>query len=396
MNKRFVYLLIAAIAAIILIMTGIIISQKPVEEGAERKPVEEVEQELVKPPLPDVPVVSVPEVKAPAVIEKKISRLEFQKGISYVAWTKEGYRNINSIKSMQQLAGMGVEWVCLVSTWFQDRCESTKIYRLNEKTPSDESIIFAIEKLHELNIKVMLKPHLDVIESGGKWRGEIGCDNPVDWQAWFSGYSDFVLHYARIAEQQDVEMFCIGTELTNASVSQPALWRGLIKKVRGIYAGQLTYAANWYEEFDAITFWDALDYAGIDAYFPLSGSAEPTKEELLQIWQDWLNMLRPWQKRINKPVIFAEIGYKSSAGANEEPWKHLPSGEVDLQLQADCYEALLETFYEEPWFYGIYWWYWGVNPNMGGEFHRGFTPQNKSAQEIIELWYNKPVGQKAY
>ncbi len=382
MNKK--VLLIAAVVAVVLTIVGIVVLQKPLK------------QEAVKPPVAARPTLSAPEVKAPAVVEKKISQFEFQKGVSLVAWTKEGYRNVNSAKSMERLVPLGVEWVCLVSTWFQDRCESTKIYPLKEKTPSDESILFAIEKLHDLNLKVMLKPHLDVIESGGKWRGEIGCDNPADWQAWFSSYTDFILHYARMAEQKNVQMFCIGTELTNATISQPALWRDLIRKVREIYAGQITYAANWYEGYDYITFWDALDYAGVDAYFPLVGPAEPTKEQLVQIWKDWLEMLKVWQKQIDKPVIFTEIGYKSSAEANDEPWKHLPAGRVDLQLQADCYEALLETFYDEPWFYGIYWWYWGVNPNMGGKFHRGFTPQNKLAQEVIRQWYRKAVPQKAY
>ena len=324
------------------------------------------------------------------------ARLEFQKGISYVAWTKQGYSNMHSIKSMEELVSLGVEWVCLVATWYQDRCHSTKIYPLNEKTPSDQSLIYAIRELHDLNLKVMLKPHLDLIESDGKWRGEIQCTTPADWRAWFASYADFILRYARLAEQENVELFCIGTELSNAAVSQPARWRDLIKKVRRVFKGQLTYAANWYEEYEYIEFWDALDYAGIDPYFPLVGSLRPTVEELKEAWEDWLGVIEDWQKEIDKPVIFTEIGYKSSLGAVDEPWQHSPIGGVDLQLQADCYEALLATFWDKPWFYGAYWWYWGVNPKMGGRFHRGFTPQNKIAEEVLRQWYEKPIPQKAY
>lgn len=348
----------------------------------------------VKPPVE--PVEPVAPIEVPAVVQKEFPRLEFQKGICYVAWTKEGYHNVNSIKAMEELVSLGVEWVCLVTTWYQDRIDSTKVYFLNEKTPSDESLLFAIRKLHDLGLKVMLKPHLDLIDSQGKWRGEIGCANLADWQAWFTSYADFILHYARLAEQENAELFCVGTELTNATLSQPELWRQLIKQVREVYKGQLTYAANWYEEFNNIEFWDELDYAGVDPYFPLVCSSQPTKEELIEVWKDWLEIIKIWQKEIDKPVIFAEIGYKSSAGANEESWQHSPVGKVDLQLQADCYEALLASFYDEPWFYGVYWWYWGANPRMGGKFHRGFTPQNKHAQEVIRQWYKKSVPQKTY
>ena len=243
----------------------------------------------------------------------------------------------------------------------------------------------------------MFKPHLDIVKSEGKWRGEIGPDNPSDWQLWFDGYAAFILHYADIAAKENVELFCIGTELTNATASQPERWRDLIKKVREVYKGQLTYAANWDKEFKQISFWDALDYAGIDPYFPLVTSTKPKVEELKSAWQDWVKIIEEWQQAINKPVIFTEIGYKSSRDAADEPWQHAAIGELDLELQVNLYKALLESFWDKPWFYGAYWWYWGVNPRMGGELNRGFTPQNKPAQEVLKEWYsNKPISEKAY
>ena len=53
------------------------------------------------------------------------------------------------------------------------------------------------------------------------------------------------------------------------------------------------------------------------------------------------------------------------------------------------YQALLETFWTQPWFAGIYWWHWGTHEKMGGANHRGFTPQNKPAQELVAAWYRK-------
>ena len=322
---------------------------------------------------------------------------EFQKAITYVAWTEEGYYNPNSVKSIERLASIGVNWAAVITTWYQDRCESTEIYALDEKTPSEQGLRFAIRKMHELGIKVMLKPHLELIKCDGKWRGDIGGEDDSGWQAWFASYTDFILRHAKIAQEENVELFCVGTELSKASISRPEMWRELIGKVRSVYQGPLTYAANWFEEFNQITFWDALDYAGLEPYFPLVGSLRPTVEELKQAWSDWVEIIEFWQRDIDKPVIFTEVGYKSLLGAMDEPWQHSPLGEVDLELQANCYQALLETFWDKPWFYGVYWWYWGAHPKMGGGFHRGFTPQNKPAEEVLKEWYTqKAIPAKQY
>jgi len=271
-----------------------------------------------------------------------------------------------------------------------------EIYTDKSKTPSDESLAAVIRKLHEMKIKVMLKPHLDLVDAQGKWRGDIGFENDSDWQTWFENYSAFIMRYANICAQEDVELFCIGTELGQATVSQPERWRELIKQIRGVYPGQLTYAANWSNEYDLITFWDALDYAGIDPYFPLVCTLSPKTEELKSAWIDWLKPIEEWQKKINKPVLFTEIGYKSSKDATDEPWQHIAVGDVDLEVQANCYQAALESFWDKPWFYGIYWWYWGVSPRMGGTLNRGFTLQNKPSSDVVKEWYKKPVSAKAY
>jgi len=339
----------------------------------------------VKPEIPPMPAV-------PRITFKP----EFQKGMTLVAWTEGGYSNTNSVKAMEQLVSLGVDWVCLVPTWYQQGFNSTQIFSLKEKTTSDESLTFAIKKLHELKIKVMLKPHLDLVKSEGKWRGDIGFSDPNDWQAWFDSYTNFILHFAKLAAQENVEILCIGTELTNATTTQPEFWTSLSKKVREVYSGQLTYAANWNDEFNQIKFWEALDYAGVDSYFPLVTGARPSVEQLKEVWLDWLKLIGAWQKSINKPILLTEIGYKSTLDAIDEPWQYTGMGELDLQMQVKCYQALLEIFWDKPWFYGAYWWYWGVHPNMGGEDDRGFTPQNKPAQEVIKEWYSKPVTEKVY
>ncbi|MBI4974205.1 MAG: glycoside hydrolase TIM-barrel-like domain-containing protein [Candidatus Omnitrophica bacterium] len=322
-------------------------------------------------------------------------KYEFQKGMCYVTWNKDRYASKSSDESLERLAKTGTKWVAIVPTWYQQQCHTAKIFP-TENSPADSSVIHAIDIAHSLGMKVMLKPHLDLIDlSSGSWRGEIACVSEPEWNEWFQSYRDFILHYAKIAEEHNVEMLCIGTELTTVAMIRDDMWKNIvIKPVRQIYRGFLTYAANWNDEFNHVGFWDALDYVGIDAYYPLSEKDRPSFGEIKDGWQKWVKELEEFQAKVKKPIIFPEVGYYSAKGTARKPWEEPNRGEIDVELQADCYQALLETFWDKDWFYGVYWWKWGTNVRFGGLLNRGYSMQNKPAQDIVKAWYNKPVPKK--
>jgi hypothetical protein len=339
-------------------------------------------KEIKKQPVQQ-PAVVVP-VRKP--VAKTFSKK--QKGIAFVTWNKDYYSTATSDEALKKITTIGAQWVGLHTTWYQDNVDSLDMHPTN-KTPSDESLVHAIRTIHSLGLKVLLKPQLDLIDTtGGVWRGDIEFTKENDWQTWFDNYTKFMVHYAQIAQEEKVEMFCVGTELSAVATLRPDLWKQtVIKSVRQVYEGPLTYAANWYEEYKAVKFWDALDYAGLDPYFPLSDKDKPTYEEVKKGWESHISDIETWQADINKQVIFTEIGYKSSTGAARSPFDHRPGAEVDLQQQADCYTALLETCWDKPWFSGVYWWEWGSSVHTGGPTNRGFTPQNKPAEQILSDWY---------
>ncbi len=327
---------------------------------------------------------------------KKSSKYEFQKGMCYVSWTAEKYASLSSDQSLKEVAALGTKWVSVHVTWYQEKCNTTAIYP-TPSTPSDASIIHAIQTAHSLGMKVMLKPHLDLIDSSeGSWRGDIACSTEPEWKTWFENYGNFVLHYAKMAQENNAEIFCIGTELTSIATVKENMWRdAIIKPVREVYKGPLTYAANWNDEYTHVKFWDALDYVGIDAYFPLvEDKPRPTFEEIKKGWEPVVKDIETFQKTVNKPIIFPEAGYCSAEWTAKTPWEYMASGKVDLALQADCYRALLETFWDKSWFYGVYWWRWGTDTRFGGPNNRGFSPQNKPAKDIVKEWYKKSTPKK--
>ena len=218
-------------------------------------------------------------------------------------------------------------------------------------------------------------------------------ENERDWQKWFSNYEAFILHHANLAERNAVEIFCIGTELQKTIKEREDDWRNLIIKIRQVYQGKLTYAANWHQEFEEVPFWDALDYIGIQAYFPLSLDENPTVNQLIQGWKPYLEKIENVQKQYQKPIIFTEIGYRNGSDAASHPWKwentH-PADEFGLQIQANCYEAFFHTFWHKEWFAGVYFWKWFPNLEKVPQFEElAFTPQQRPAEKILARWFSQ-------
>lgn len=242
---------------------------------------------------------------------------------------------------------------------------------------------------HARGLSVLLSPHIWMhAGDSGKWRGDIEMLSEEDWRAWFDDYRRFILHHAQLARRLDIEMLSVGLELRRAATTRESDWRDLIKAVRTVYPGALTYSANWYAEPEEIRFWDVLDYIGVQAYFPLGADPAPDLATLLAAWPVHRDRLARLARRTGKPILFTEIGYKSSRGSTVDPWTWGAQGKPDLALQARAYRAVLETFRDEPWFAGFFFWKWHPGLAPGSSRHGGdFTPQHKPAMAVIEEYF---------
>jgi len=243
-----------------------------------------------------------------------------------------------------------------------------------------------IEKLHANNLSVMMKPQIWI------WRGEftglLKMNTEEDWKVLETSYRDFIMTYARLAEELDVAVFCIGTELEQFIVHRPEYWNLLISEIKQVYKGELTYAANW-DEYKRVPFWKELDYIGVDAYFPVSENKTPTVEEARQGWQQWKAEMLAVSSTVNKKILFTEYGYRSVDFAGKEPWKSDRSmTTVNLEAQTNLTQALFEEVYHESWFAGGYIWKWFIeHDKVGGLENNQFTPQNKPVEAIIQQYF---------
>ena len=173
---------------------------------------------------------------------------EFQKGITF----NHGYRGGNNMRSGASAGSLrhlrqrlSVEWIAVNPFGYQTSVHTIGIRFGGD--PRDEHLIDGIRQAQQLGLKVMLKPRIWLSEQdGGDWRGTIGFDTERELKEWFSNYERLLLHYAQIATQTEAEILCVGVELSRTVTDRPDDWRRLISKVREIYPGPLTYAANWW------------------------------------------------------------------------------------------------------------------------------------------------------
>lgn len=243
-----------------------------------------------------------------------------------------------------------------------------------------------IEALQKKNIKIMMKPQIWVRK--GEFTGYIKMKNEADWKLLEESYATFILDYAALAEETKAEILCIGTELEQFVVNRPDFWKQLIVKIRKVYKGKLTYAANW-DEFKRTPFWSDLDFIGMDAYFPISEEKTPTIEACLEGWKPHVATIKSFSETYKKPILFTEFGYRSVDYSAKEPWRSDRSmTSVNLEAQTNTTKALLQTFWKEDWFAGGFIWKWFHNhQEVGGETNNRFTPQNKPVEKVIKEVY---------
>ncbi len=243
-----------------------------------------------------------------------------------------------------------------------------------------------VAELRKVDIDVMIKPQIWI--SGGEYTGYLKMATEENWVALEDSYRKFILEYASLAQEESVAIFCIGTELEKFVANRPNYWIQLIKDVRSIYKGKLTYAANW-DEYKRVPFWNELDYIGVDAYFPIADTKTPTVAEARAGWQPWKLEIKGVSEAFNKPILFTEYGYRSVDFSGKEPWVSSRDKKgVNMEAQTNLTKALYEELYPEPWFSGGFVWKWFVNhDDVGGLENTRFTPQNKPvAQEIKNVF----------
>ncbi len=199
-----------------------------------------------------------------------------------------------------------------------------------------------------------------------------------EWDRFFGDYQTWIVQMARWPKHTAPATFCIGLEFTYAQKFD-ARWRQIIAAIRQVYHGKLTYGGNW-DSFQEVTFWDALDYIGVLAYFPLTKS--PKTRARRRSPPPGKRSARSW------PLIrkrMATRNFSSSRSATTRAHAPRPSPGLSKwavtnadEMQQRCIDVALDLPRRCPTIAGMYWWKWFPElPSREEENYRLQTPQSK-------------------
>lgn len=243
------------------------------------------------------------------------------------------------------------------------------------------------------------------------------------WQTWFTRYRAFAVNYADLAAQTGAQTLILGGDWimpalpggtlpdgnpSNTPADVEAQWKAIIADVRAHFKGQVFWAMPYTQSSIETPLSFLQDVDGIYLLWsaPLSTSPSATKVDYANEAGRLLdNEVAPLVSLLNKPLILA-IAYPSAAGsaggciangaggcfdltALSRPNADIALVSLNLQTQADIYEAMLAAVNARSW--------------VSGFVSRGyFMPvalQDKSASihskpaaDILWYWYPRLLG----
>jgi hypothetical protein len=287
---------------------------------------------------------------------------------------------------LREIKETGADHVSVVVPYYQHDVASSEIRRHPRFSPPDAVVEEVLAEARRLGLKVLLFPilRLEYAVTVDEWRGSL---EPRDPQTWWKSYRAFILKLAKMAARHEAAAFAVGSELSTLD-TDPAPWTPLVAEVRAAFKGALVYSANW-DHYDKVGLWSLVDLAGLSAYFQLTeGLSRPPLPRLIHAWREQRVAISRWRVRIDRPLIFTELGYHSQDRSNAFPWDESLDKPVSVEEQADCYRAFVRVWNGVDYLRGVYFWNWF---GWGGPRSREYAQRGKPAAQVICAWFGVPA-----
>lgn len=317
-------------------------------------------------------------------------RLDFQAGVSLAmqVGVANGYHAEGYFSVLEHLGGIGVRAVSVMPMASMGAPDQPRMgfMRGGAGSEHDLGMIEGVRRARARGMSVLYKPHIWV--SNNSWPGDIAMATEADWATWWASYQRFMMHHAILATFAEAEIFAVGTEM-GKTLEREAEWRRLIAGVRRVFPGHLTYAGNWWGDYDRIPFAADLDVVGVDAYFPLSHDADATDADLAAGARQAVARMQAASRQLGKPLLLTEVGFAAQSAAWIAPHEEGTFGRdaASEEDQRRAYSALLGALGRPDWLAGVY--PWKVYSNgvpQGSNPAPDFTFLGRAAEAVVAAY----------
>jgi hypothetical protein len=325
-------------------------------------------------------------------------------------------------QALANIQALGANQIVLTPTWSFGSINPLTFGPIPGRDPLWVDSATAINQARALGLNVALfpAPHFNGT-SANFW---ISAPRDANWwQKWFDHYRAFAVNYADLATQSGAQTLILGGDWlkpalpngtlpdgspSGAPADLEARWKTVITEVRAHFSGKILWALPYTEaNLQApLTFLQDTDGIYLLWSAALTGQATANKADLTNEAGRLLdNEVAALPALINKPIILA-VTYPSASGAASGcisngaggclDWTVLnrPNADsglagLDLQIQADLYEAVLSAVNGRPWISGV--------------VSRGYYPpaalrdksasvHGKPAADILWYWFPRMLG----
>ncbi|MGA2503457.1 MAG: carboxypeptidase regulatory-like domain-containing protein [Anaerolineales bacterium] len=309
--------------------------------------------------------------------------------------------------AVQDVHGRYANWLVVDPTWTVGQTSPFVFSPVPGVDPLWADTLDTVNRALASNLNVALFPAVNLPADLTSWWTSAPRD-AAWWNSWFDRYEAFADYNADLAGKSGAQALILGGDWvapalpggqlngTDSGVPADALarWQSIILHVRSRFNGSVYWAVSYPGQLQKVPdFAGTLDGIYLLWYAPIAGSGVDQIQAAAGQLLD--TDIQPLQADLNKPLILA-VAYPSADNAASASWPvstlFQPGGSqgpVNLQAQADIYQALLMAVNERPW--------------IGGFVSRGYYPpvvvqdasasiHGKPAADVLWYWYPRFLG----
>lgn len=309
----------------------------------------------------------------------------FMAGIEYQSFYDPSVGAFN-IQALQNIQGLGANWVVYTPSWTFKRSNPVIFTEIPGRDALWIETVSAVTQARAMNINAALFPQPRFsVDANEFWKNAPRDGNW--WNNWFDQYRAFIIHFADQATLSGAQALIIGGDWIAPALPSGTLadkspsgvpsdaetrWKNIIAEVRQHFRGNVIFALP-YTTADIVAPVNVL--RDVDAVYllwfaPLTTASPPNKGDMANEAGRLLDQnVAPVQIQVNKPFIIG-LSYPSGTGsasgcipngsggcldwtALNRPNTDIASVNLDLQLQADIYEAVFNALNNRTWVSGL-------------------------------------------
>ena len=360
-----------------------------------------------------------------AAAEVKPREATFVKGFEFSANYLPSWQP-RYLSALQNIQSIGANWAFLTPTWSYTSQNPPVLQAAAGKNPLWMDITQTIQQAHAVKLSTAVFPQPLFPGPAGLWWRQSNRDFSW-WKVWFEEYTQFILHYAVLAETSKAEAFVMGGDWVSPALPLGKLddgspsgvpqdaeirWRNLLVEVRARYKGKILWAVSSSSGSAAPpAFLDAVDavYVILNAKLVDANQSAAVKDLEAALSNQLDGDIAGLHNRFQKDILLG-VDYPSIDGAanaciplaqaeEKAPTcmdasllapgaADIPDIAVNLQAQVDIYNAVFSAVNTRDWIKGV----------ISTRFYVPAALQDKSASvhgkpafDVVWYWFSRLV-----